>query len=455
LIDVSTETTQKLGPAFARAAAEIEAASYTDRRRLAGTSDDEAILAVLGERASASGDYDDDMVQMLLENEHTPLIALEKIAASMTSEYASEVSQMTDKNKDDLELTLSERDTLSVMRHRNADASLLAFLSKHPSWKIRYGVAMQAHTTEETLKELTEDQNLAVRVMALKRLGLPAVDDALGMRPNCAELNQTFEKIRRNILSSKKTADTLAKQFKDPNDNDRFDYSGADQFHRSCVDALKELKTRAVHLYVSRVRAKHLPNLDLSDQEDALPTLMDAFDATHFDAYIIVSALVTLIAQRAVLSLSELKKNARDLLPYVNYNNEHGPACQPEQILDGKRLKLRAYFNLIGEYSSIDSKILAQVEALDQLSTVVLTNADPATVKCEVAERLHYRRGADIFRKISVGDGASGLVAIRFFKNGNFIAEYASSEEAEKVAKALVTPPSLSNSEQGGNESER
>jgi hypothetical protein len=450
LIDVSTETTRKLGPAFARAAAEIEAAGYTDRRRLASTSDDEAILAVLGERASAPNDYDDDTVRMLLENEHTPLIALENIAASRTSEYASEVSQMRDKSREDLELIPPERVTLSVMRHRNADTSLLASLSKHPSWKIRYGVAMQPCTTEETLKELTGDQNLAVKAMALKRLGQPTVDDELGVQPNCTELNQTFEKIRRNILSSKKIADTLVRQFKDPDDDTRFDYSGVDQFHGSCVDALKELKTRAVHLYVSRVRAKHLPNLDLSAQQDKLPTLMDAFDDTHFDAYIIASALLALVAQRAGLSLSELKEKARELLPYVNYNNKHGPACQPDQILDGKRLKLRAYLDhFIDEYS-VPSNTLERVEALDQFSTVVLTNADPATVKCKIAERLHYRRGADICRKISVGDGTSGLVAIRFFKNGNFIAEYASPEEAEKVAKALVTPLSLSDSEQGG-----
>jgi hypothetical protein len=438
LIDVSTETTRKLGPAFARAAAEVEAAGYTDRRRLAGTSEDEAILAVLGERASASGDYDDDVVRMLLENKHTPLIALENIAASRTSEYTSEVAQMKDEGRENLELTPPERVILSVMHHRNADTSLLVSLSKHPSWKIRYGVAMQPHITEETLKELTEDENLAVKTMALKRLDLPAVDDGLGVKPNCAELNATFEKIRRNILSSKKIADTLAKQFKDPDDESRLDYSGAEQFHDKCVDALKELKTRAVHLYVSRVRAKHLPNLDLSAQQDKFPTLMDAFDDTHFDAYIIASAMLTLVAQRAILSLSELEENARKLLPYVSFNNERGPACQPDQILDGKRLKLHAYLDhFIDEYS-IPYETLERVEALDQFSTVVLTNADPATVKCKIAERLHYRRGADICRKISVGDGTSGLVAIRFFKNGNFIAEYASPEEAEKVAKALV-----------------
>lgn len=436
MIDISDENTRKLGPAFAKAAAEIEAAGYTDRRRLAATSDDEAILTVLSEKVS--DDYDDDAVRMLLENEHTPRIALKKIIDSRTTEYASEISQRLS-TEEDLELTPSEKVILSAMQHRNSDEHLLASLSKHPSWKIRYGVAMQPRTTKENLKELTEDQNLAVRAMASKRLDLPAVDDGLGVKPNCAELNQTFEKIRRNILSSKKIADTLAKQFKDPDDDTRFDYSGADQFHRSCVDALKELKTRAVHLYVSRVRAKHLPNLDLSAQQDKLPTLMDAFDDTHFDAYIIASALLALVAQRAGLSLSELEKNARELLPYVSYNNKHGPACQPEQILDGKRLKLRAYLHhFINEYS-ISSETLEQVEALDQLSTVVLTNADPATVKCKVAERLHYGRGADISRKISVGDGISGLVAIRFFKNGNFIAEYASPEEAEKVAKALVS----------------
>ena len=443
MIDVSDETTRTLGHAFAEALAKVEAASYTDRRRLAATSDDEAILIVLSEKVS--DDYDADAVRMLLQNEHTPLIALKKITNSRTAEYASEISQM-ESTKKDLETTPSEDAILSVMQHRNADERLLASLSKHLSWKIRYGVAMQPRTMKETLKELAEDQDLAVRAMASKRLGLPAIDDGLGVQPNCLELNQAFERIRRNLFSSKKLADTLAKQFMEGVDDEKFDYSGAEHFHRSCVEALKELKTRVVHLYMSRVRAKHLPNLDLSSHEEKIPKLMDVFDDTHFDAYIMATKLRKLIDQRTALSLSELRKDARELLPYVTdtrgWSYGHGPANKPEQILDGKRLKLRAYFSHIGEYSSVDYKIVRQVQALDKLSTVISTQADPATVRSYVSEILASRRGSrQIFQKIVIDNGGIGLLTVRFYKNGTFIAEYASSEDAEKVAKALVSTP--------------
>jgi len=398
-------------------------------------------LAVLSEKVS--DDYDADAVRMLLQNEYTPLIALKNIVAGRSAEYASEVSQMKG-TEEDLKATPSEEVTLSVMQHRNADERLLASLSKHPSWKIRYGVAVQSRTMEKTLKELAEDQNLAVKAMASKRLGLPAIEDGLGVKPNCLELNQAFERIRRNIFSSKKLAEALAKQFRD--DRDKFDYSGADQFHRSCVEALQELKTRVVHLYVSRVRAKHLPNLELSSHEEKILKLMDAFDDTHFDAYIIAAKLRELMGQRTALSLSELREDARELLPYVTdtrgWSYGHGPANEPKQILDGKRLKLRAYFSLIGEYSSVDYKIVHQVQALDKLSTVILTQADPATVRSYVSESLASRRGSSqIFRKIVIDNGDIGLLAIRFYKNGTFVAEYASPEDAEKVAKALVSTP--------------
>jgi len=442
MIDISDKNTRKLGPVFAEAAAKVEAASYTERRRLAATSDDEAILTVLSEKVS--DDYDDDAVRMLLENEHTPLIALKKITDSRTTEYASEISQRRSA-KGDLETTPSENVILSATKHRNMDEHLLASLSKHPSWKIRYGVAMQPRTTKETLKELAEDQNLAVRAMASKHLGLPAIDDDLDVQPNCLELNQTFERIRRNIFSSKKLADTLGKKLRET--DDRFDYSGAEEFHRSCVTALQELKKRIVHQYMNRVRVKHLPNLDLSSHEEKIPKLMDAFNDTHFDACIMASKLRELIDQRTTFSLSELRKDARELLPYVTDpekgSYEHRPANKPEQILDGKRLKLRAYIRLIGDYSSVDYKIVHQVQALDKLSTVTLTQADPATVGSCIPEILASRRGSSgIFRKIVIDNGGIGLIAIRFYKNGMFIAEYASSEDAKKVAKALVfTPP--------------
>jgi len=439
MIDVSNENTRKLGPAFAKAAAEVEAASYTDRRRLAATSDDEAILTVLSEKIS--DDYDADAVRMLLQNEHTPLIALKKITNSRTAEYASEISQMKS-TKEDPEATPSEGVILSVMQHRNADERLLASLSKHPSWKIRYGVAMQPRTSKETLKELTEDQNLAVRAMASKRLELPAVDEDLGIQTTCSELNRTFGKICKNLSANKKLIEDLTKQLKMTDETFGF----SDSFFRDCVTALEELRTRVVHRYVAMVQKKHLPNLDLSSYEDKFPKLMDAFSHTHFDAYMMAAKLKELTEKRSTLSLSELQKDAKELLPYVTdlmgWSYGHGPANKPEQILDGKRLRLRAYFSLIGEYSSVDYKIVNQIEALDQFSTVVLTNADPATVRSSVSTIVYSRRGPrQIFQKILIG---GSVTAIRFYKNGTFIAEYASPEDAEKVAKALVSKPPTS-----------
>ena len=81
---------------------------------------------------------------------------------------------------------------------------------------------------------------------------------------------------------------------------------------------------------------------------------------------------------------------------------------------------------------------------MDQFSTVILTQADPATVRSNVSRILANRTGSrQIFQKIVIDNGATGLLAVRFYKNGNFIAEYGSAGEAEKVAKALVaTPPS-------------
>jgi hypothetical protein len=276
--------------------------------------------------------------------------------------------------------------------------------------------------------------------MASKRLGLPVVDENLGVQTSCSDLNRTFEKVRKTLFSNRKLTDTLMKQLAMTDET----YGFADQFFRDCVEAVEELRTRVVHRYVAVVKKKNLPNLDLSSYEDKFPKVMGAFDKAYFDAYLIAAKLKELTEKRTTLSLSELREQARKLLPYVtdptaDYSDRHGPASKPEHILDGKRLKLRAYIRLIGDYSTIDYEIVNQVEGLEQLSTVVLKNADPATITSHISTILLSRQGPrQIYQKILIG---SSITAVRFYKNGTFLAEYASVEDAEKVAKALVSRP--------------
>ena len=254
MIDVSDETTRTLGHAFAEALAKVEAADYLERRRLAATSDDQKILIVLSETASD----DRDVVRMLLENSHTPPIALKKIVEHKTAGMCETSSGKL--GREDLEVTEDENAILDAMKHRNADDNLLTLLSKDSSWHFRYGVAMQTQTSQEILEELTRDSNLAIRAMASKRLGLPVVDENLGVQTSCSDLNRTFEKVRKTLFSNRKLTDTLMKQLAMTDET----YGFADQFFRDCVEAVEELRTRVVHRYVAVVKKKNLPNLDLS-----------------------------------------------------------------------------------------------------------------------------------------------------------------------------------------------
>ena len=396
----------------------LESVEWSERRRLARTSEDEHLLIALSEPAP---EWDDpDIIENLLENPHTPPEALRKIADRKRSENRSTEDEKL------------ERWTLQAIKHPNADSALLAHLSESSNWVIRYAVAMRQETSEAVLKNLSSDTHLAVRAMASRKLGVAFVED-LGVGTLCTRLNEVFEKVRGRLSSNRGDISSLVEPLGIELDRFSDQYGPFYQVFDKFNEALDELRTKLVDHYERRVHTTLIPNISLEDCHFA--EWMKKFARDHFDAFIIAGEVKALFDRRGDLSLKEILSDARKLLPYVSSGS---PIL--EHFLRGRRLELR--FHRVHTYgddhASVDSEGMPQLSAIDQLSQVVLQGADPSTVSSNIPEILFsIRTASGLFRKISVGWG-SPIEAIRIFKSGRFDVQYANAGDARKVAEALI-----------------
>ena len=401
---------------------------WSERRRLAATSEDLPLLVALSE---PDREWDDpDIIENLLENQFTPPQALKNI-----------VDRKLRNDRFDEDKKKLERWTLEAIKHPNADINLLSHVSEIPNWAVRYAVAMRAETPERILEKLSKDEHLAVKAMAARKLGLP-FNENLDVGASCVALNQVFDKVRSNIFSNRSDVYALTKQLEM---NERYD--PFDEVFRKFGEALDALREKLSAEYESLVHRALIPNVNLEKYNFA--DLMKKFETDHFDAFIIAGELKTLFDQRATVSLNQILNDARSLLPNVSDKSrlasgspEWAPASKPEHIVKGRRLELRFHrFHIYGgndDHASVDSEGIPQVAGIDQLSRVILGGADPGTVESTIPEILFRTRTAtELFKKISIG-GSSPIVAIRIFKSGRFDVAYASEEDARRVAEVLV-----------------
>jgi hypothetical protein len=406
----------------------LEGMEWSERRRQARTSEDTYLLIALSE---PDREWDDpDIIENLLENQHTPREALRNVADRKRPEGDEKL----------------ERWARQAIQHPNADSSLLAHLSDSPNWTVRYTVAMRQGTSHDVLKKLSDDPHLTVRAIASRKLGVAFIE-GLGVGTLCTRLNEVFDKVRGSISTSRDDVSSLVEPLGIELDRFSDRYDPFYQVFGKFDEALDALRTRLVDYYERRLHATLIPNINLEHSDFA--ELMKKFGKDHFDAFIIAGEIKALFDQRGSLSLNQILSDARNLLPYVSDASriatgacEWGPASKPEHVLRGKRLELRFHrFHTYGDdNASVDSEGMPQLSAIDQLSQVILQGADPSTATSNVPEILFaVRTASGLFRKIKVGWG-SPIEAIRIFKSGRFDVAYATEEDARKVAAALVEP---------------
>jgi hypothetical protein len=427
MLDVSDEDSYNEGVEIAQALSRIDAVSYEERKRLAATSDDPALLTVLS-------DLDDsDVERLLLMNSSTPNRALTTIARR-------QCKRLMPPQPSDYEVTKDEAAVLDVIRHPNVDSKVLEILSRQHNWAIRYAVAMKNTTPTQILNQLAKDENLAVRAMASSRLSIPVREDEDVEWPiSCSQLNKMVGALIARLSSCIDLADEASA---DMGFAEKYEYRLSDEFRRECVKAFSELRDRIIARYVAMVRQECFPNLDTSRYDFA--RVMAAFGEMHFDAYLIAVKLEDLMQRRSTIAMAELLSKARSLLPYVKGEpplSSWEPASKPEQILNRARLKLQAFVRSVSEINSAypEFETVEQIAALGKVSKVVLSNADPATVTSNISRILHdMRTPREVFRKIRIGEPC-GILAVRFYRNHRFDVEYANEESARKVAEALVS----------------
>ena len=427
MLDVSDEDSYNAGTEVARALSKINAASYEERRRLAATSKDPALLTALSE---VDEFFDPDLERLLLMNSITPARALTTIARRRCK-------RLTPPGPDEYEVTKDEAAVLDIIRHPNVDPETLAMLSSQHSWAIRYAVAMEEYTPTQVLDRLAKDENLAVKAMASSRLGVPVEEEeTLKLPISCSQLDKKITALAGRLsscvsLSSKISSDLGLSEF-----------PPSDEFERDSVKAFSELRRRITERYVAMAQQKYFPNLDISRYD--FPKLMAAFGDMHFDAYLIAVKLKELMGHRSTIAIAELLSKARQLLPYLTRESplsSWGPANQPEQVLEGARLKLQAFVHSIPDLNITypEFETVEQIAALDKVTKVVLENADPATVTSNMSTILSdMRTPREVFRKIRIGE-PFGILAIRFYRNHRFDVQYASEENARKIAEALMS----------------
>jgi hypothetical protein len=427
MLDVSDKESCKTGIEMAQALSKINAASYEKRRRLAAISDDPALLTALSDLDNL------DVERLLLMNSSTPNRALAAIARHRCK-------RLTPPQSDDYEVTKDEIAVLDIIRHPNVDSKILGMFSSQHNWAIRYAVAMKENTPMHILNQLAKDENLAVRAMASSRLSIPVhEDDDVEWPISCSQLNKTVGALIARLSSCIDLADEASA---DMGFVEKYEYRLSDEFRRDCVKAFSELRDRIIARYVAMAQQKYFPNLDTSRYDFA--RVMAAFGDMHFDAYLMAVKLKELMERRSTIAMAELLSKARSLLPYVegvSPLSSWGPASKPEQIQDGARLKLQAFVRSISDINSayLEFETVEQIAALNKVSKVVLNNADPATVTSNISRILHdMRTPREVFRKIRIGEPC-GILAVRFYRNHRFDVQYANEENARRVAEALVS----------------
>jgi hypothetical protein len=407
----------------------FRAGDTAEHRRMAWTSDAPALLAIL----SKQDDY--EIVMGLLANENTPAEALTNLLDNkqFTSGY--------DERKRLMKLQ-------DLVNHQNVDMELFKLLAAHPDWEVRYGLVLREKVPPTILRQLAADPNLAVAAAASRRLGLPAVDEALGVPVKCSEINAFFERVKQSIRANADDANTLVHRF---DASIECKYSPIDSFFENCNKALAGLIGKLSEMYVALLQKDCVPNIRLDHEH--FPQTMALFDREFFDAYIIAAQVKELVAKRETTSMAEILKKARDLLPYVKDEASSqvggwGPATKPEQILDGQRLKLRVYLKEgVTNSVYVEEEKMESLASMDKLSKIIIRNADPATVQSVMRDRISYSNTPQsIYSNIAIDN--EPVKTMRFFKNKRLDVEYASEAEALKVAKILVAQPPAENTPQ-------
>lgn len=248
----------------------------------------------------------------------------------------------------------------------------------------------------------------------------------------------TPEQAYNELLKIHARAQEIKEQVKD-----QFKYSPFDYLPGKIEQELKDIRKKLVDREAARCREIYTPNL--KPDVDFVKLMNEKTGDLEFEPGLIINWFESLFHAKEQLrekSLEQIIKAARSYVPYTSDGQEWGPLKDPQKILSGRILVLKCFS--WGSYNSISYHLNAegQMGALEALIDIVtLPGRDPATVKpwAWISSHVAARRQDPerFYGKHSANHPA--VQAFQFFKNDKLKIWFKRAEQAEKVARALVS----------------
>lgn len=229
----------------------------------------------------------------------------------------------------------------------------------------------------------------------------------------------------------------------------RFQYSPFDYLPGKIERELKDIRKRLIEMSVARLQKQYMPNA--KPNVDFMKLMDERAGEIGFREQVIEAWFQDETANKQQLtekSFQDILTAARNLLPYMRgANGDYGACRDANEILNGDMIELMAYsWRSASSYvpGSISYSLnhRGQFNALEKLiDLVTLPGRDAATVKPQPWITDHIMRTRSdpsaFYGKHTASHAC--VKAFQFFKNNKLKMWFKTKEQAEAVAKTLVS----------------
>ncbi len=245
------------------------------------------------------------------------------------------------------------------------------------------------------------------------------------------------------LLTARRVADMVKPEFEKALAKE---YNPFVEFQDSLESEALKLREHLINLTAAKYRTQYMPNVK---PDTDFKKLMDTEAGKRgFLEDVIKCWFENAIKDKKALelqSLEHLQQEVSQLIPYGNHEGGWGKPKNPEALVKGRFLRLRAYtwdsrLKYVSAYN-----IWEALTALDKLISVAAGEYSTITTEPLLNLRIHTNttEPTDFYKKITANDlqhSHPTVKSFRFYKNDSFEVEFKTPAQAEAVARLLLLP---------------
>ncbi len=240
------------------------------------------------------------------------------------------------------------------------------------------------------------------------------------------------------MTTARRIAETLKPKFET---RGGVDYNPFGGFTDSLENEIMKLREELIKITADKYKNLYMPNVK---PDVDFKKLMDTEAGDQdFTEDVIQSWFENATKDKAALehqSLGHLQHVASPLIPHRDEEGEWGKPKNPETLVKGHFLRLHAY-TWDSQFKSISAYTMWEpLEALDKLISAAagdynVIDAEPMLNLCQHS---NTRDPPEFYKKAEVSHPI--VKSFRFYKNDSFEIEFKTPEQAEAVARLLLSP---------------